>query len=583
MPARKVPLDYDLLHDLYVNQDLTCKQIAVTFDAKHWAVESTLKRLGISKDTSLPDCEVIKNLYFEKGLSMEGVAEELSVPFWRIRRAFKEYGIEADRKKIPRDKDSLYELYVKKGMTAGQIGEVYGINKQTVLNALRDVGIPVRKKGYDPIYKKYCDWSRDDIYQIYLGGLMGDGGVFETGRKKCTVHYREGHSINQRDYVKWKNEFFKFKYFETRRSPSKIVPYEGVSSYICSDSHPFLNDSYKTLYRNGKKNIGAILNDMGDLGLLVWFLDDGTWSNVSITISTESFSKEDHVIMCNWFKERYDVKPTICEVKGGNHWQGKLNFCGDRARKLTGIFRKEFVEHKLPVSMAYKVCHAFKYKGRDIEKDNGKNMMFKPPDRDVIHKNDIEMKEISYIMADEIIKKYHYTRTKPRSYINLGFYIDGWLAGVICYGKSVNPYQFKSISGDMGEGDGFELQRLFTFDWVGKNAESMIISMSIKYIKKKYSHIKCLVSFADPMGGHTGMIYQATNWIYTGITNESNGWVDADGIIHPQRSIRGKKKEVEQKGKEKGWKRIKLMGKHRYVYPLRRHLNLKYQSLNYPK
>ena len=139
----------------------------------------------------------------------------------------------------------------------------------------------------------------------------------------------------------------------------------------------------------------------------------------------------------------------------------------------------------------------------------------------------------------------------------------------------------------------WELVRLFSFDWAGKNMESYCIGQSIKYIKKHHSDIKVLVSFADPEQGHNGTIYQATNWLYCG-KSQADEWYIVDGEkIHPRSMVAKYGTRGEKKLNEMGIKfeRKFLPGKHRYIYLLGKSKKeqqklkkgLKYDILGYPK
>lgn len=60
----------------------------------------------------------------------------------------------------------------------------------------------------------------------------------------------------------------------------------------------------------------------------------------------------------------------------------------------------------------------------------------------------------------------------------------------------------------------FELNRLCVNDMLPKNALSWFVGQCLRALPKPC----CVVSYADANNGHHGYIYQATNWVYTGIT-----------------------------------------------------------------
>ncbi len=80
------------------------------------------------------------------------------------------------------------------------------------------------------------------------------------------------------------------------------------------------------------------------------------------------------------------------------------------------------------------------------------------------------------------------------------------LLGVITYSQPSNLLRER-----FGENT-WELSRLILWDEIPKNGESFFIGGTIRYIKKEYSSIRTLITFADPKEGHSGIVYKASNW-----------------------------------------------------------------------
>jgi hypothetical protein len=114
---------------------------------------------------------------------------------------------------------------------------------------------------------------------------------------------------------------------------------------------------------------------------------------------------------------------------------------------------------------------------------------------------------------------------------------------------------------------------------------SKAISLCIKQLKKSYSGLRIVVSYADSNEGHNGGIYQAGNWIYSGMTKGCNFYLDKKGKIwHPRNvseDLWRNGKQVRPKDCIKIWKK----GKHRYLYPLDKKMRKQIESLKkeYPK
>lgn len=162
------------------------------------------------------------------------------------------------------------------------------------------------------------------------------------------------------------------------------------------------------------------------------------------------------------------------------------------------------------------------------------------------------VQEISWDEASKIIIKNHYSKktdSRPHNKINLGIYIKNELLGVIQYGYAMNALSMDKVVKNTKIDEYLELNRMWLDDKAPRNSESQAISYSIKYIKKKYSKIKWIQSFADERCGKFGIMYQAANFKYYG-SHESLFWEIDGEIFHNSRLTNGKrnkKYELESK------------------------------------
>lgn len=69
-------------------------------------------------------------------------------------------------------------------------------------------------------------------------------------------------------------------------------------------------------------------------------------------------------------------------------------------------------------------------------------------------------------------------------------------------------------------GKTWELARLYLLDEVPRNAETWLISRSVRYIRQHCRDVDYLLSYADPSVGHRGVIYKAANWRGDGRTDD---------------------------------------------------------------
>ena len=139
--------------------------------------------------------------------------------------------------------------------------------------------------------------------------------------------------------------------------------------------------------------------------------------------------------------------------------------------------------------------------------------------------NDYQIIQLTYNQAMEIIVKEHYLHRKaPCSFAYGLIDKDHQIKGVICYGTPSSSTLRRGIAGDENINNVIELTRLWVCDSVPKNGESYLIGNTIRLIDKEI-----VVSYAEDEQGHKGIVYQATNWYYTGLSAKRTNWV-IDGI-----------------------------------------------------
>jgi hypothetical protein len=104
----------------------------------------------------------------------------------------------------------------------------------------------------------------------------------------------------------------------------------------------------------------------------------------------------------------------------------------------------------------------------------------------------------------------------------------------------------------------------------------------MKLVKKIIPTVKLLISFADQNQNHLGIIYQATNWYYTGEAKSTPKYNLNGRIIH-QRQLGSLGYSVKNCHSIMNKERMK--NKYRYIYPLDKSLIPLCKSLSkpYPK
>jgi hypothetical protein len=120
----------------------------------------------------------------------------------------------------------------------------------------------------------------------------------------------------------------------------------------------------------------------------------------------------------------------------------------------------------------------------------------------------------------------HYAKRIPQIMYAFGLYDDEHLVGVVTYGIPASPALCMGICGKEWSDKVLELNRLCLQDNT-KNQSSFLVSNSIKLLPKP----TIVVSYADTGQGHVGYVYQATNFLYTGLSANRVDWT-VKGLEH---------------------------------------------------
>lgn len=131
------------------------------------------------------------------------------------------------------------------------------------------------------------------------------------------------------------------------------------------------------------------------------------------------------------------------------------------------------------------------------------------------------IKEIDKKVAQETHIREHYLHRRASCSYSYGLFERGTdnIVGVILYGVPASRTVQKGICGNEYANLVGELTRLWTQDGTPKNVESFLIGNTIKM-----QGFKILVSYAECRQGHVGYVYQATNWLYVGLTDKHVVW-----------------------------------------------------------
>ena len=112
------------------------------------------------------------------------------------------------------------------------------------------------------------------------------------------------------------------------------------------------------------------------------------------------------------------------------------------------------------------------------------------------------------------LRNKHYAKRIPSISYAFGLYDDKILIGICTFGSPPSNALCVGVCGEENRDKVIELNRLCLNDHKVKNLTSYFLSNCLKILPND----KIIVSYADTSQNHHGYIYQATNWLYTGLS-----------------------------------------------------------------
>jgi hypothetical protein len=156
----------------------------------------------------------------------------------------------------------------------------------------------------------------------------------------------------------------------------------------------------------------------------------------------------------------------------------------------------------------------------------------------------------------------HYAGRIPSISWAFGLF-ENQLKGVCTFGTPASSTLLRGVCGEKWSDNVIELNRLVISEDCPKNTASYFVSSSIKLLPKP----KIIVSYADTSMGHVGKVYQATNFIYTGLSSKFRD-PKIRGLEHQHHATYAKGKSNKELREEFGDRLYfeERDRKHRYLY-----------------
>ncbi len=185
----------------------------------------------------------------------------------------------------------------------------------------------------------------------------------------------------------------------------------------------------------------------------------------------------------------------------------------------------------------------------------------------------------------------HYARRIPSISYAFGLWRNGGLAGVVTYGKpAASTVRTGLLGPDMADRV-IELNRL-CLDENRPNDASHLVGRSLKMLPKPCA----VISYADCEQGHLGYVYQATNFLYCGLSEKRTDWAlrgnegkHGQSVADEMRGVENRAEAMRKKYGDAFYLKPRSR-KHRYVFLCgsrkdvkTMRAQLRYPVLAYPK
>lgn len=211
----------------------------------------------------------------------------------------------------------------------------------------------------------------DDVYQILIGSLLGDGCLFKRKGERTNAQFTEGHSPKQAPYLRWKAATL-MKLFGGWICERKSVIHftTRTSSILTGFRHRW--------YPACKKIVPTEdLDKLDKLGLAVWYQDDGTYqySHKICELALYGEFRNYGTLVVEWFKRRWDLTPSLYPNHGGYI----LHFSVEDSDKFLHL-----IADCVHPSMAYKLGHLVPVNMPKIEEARRKMTLY---NREWVRKN----------------------------------------------------------------------------------------------------------------------------------------------------------------------------------------------------
>jgi hypothetical protein len=231
------------------------------------------------------------------------------------------------------------------------------------------------KLGIPSLFHLDQNLTIDDIdnvtLQLILGSILGDGCITTTvtTKGKCRdSHFEEFHHGPQNDYTTWKAGHLSIFHARAKvvtrifRDQKTGATKRVLISKLRTKNHRIFTDLRPLIYREDMRQpakyfIHDLFQRMDLLGLMIWYLDDGTNGGKSTSsIAAKGWKRPDLDKLCESLNEKYGLSLHVTLILDDNPGENK-NVCIPAATRdiVFPIWQQYARDFNLPDCMLYKL------------------------------------------------------------------------------------------------------------------------------------------------------------------------------------------------------------------------------------
>jgi len=202
------------------------------------------------------------------------------------------------------------------------------------------------------------------------------------------------------------------------------------------------------------------------------------------------------------------------------------------------------------------------------------NSLWEHSDRSI---DKAEIREVSFDAAKVIIHDYEWLGNMGTTEYAFGIFWNNIMAGAVCFGRTAGTSVYSSVCGEQYKLHAITLCRGACVHWAHEHSASKLIATACRMMLGHGYNI--FIAYSDPQAGEVGTVYQASNWIYCGMTSATEKFKTPNGKVKDARlvsaytrdrrggTLKYKRTRSEQKRRmiEQGCVFFKGTPKHRYV------------------